>query len=238
MFRHWVGKVTGALSLITAGAPLVWPQFFVGDRGLLLSRSLFFSISAVAFFLASLSAWSEKKDALVKAEEKLEDAIDMNRPEVTAEFTMGPTNNAFMHGGPQVKIVNRGNTDAWHPHIEDVLIGDRKVTFYCPSILPKGPPQDINCSISGVNINAANNLEYLLHSRAIEQMGKEIGEGKGTEIDPESYKVSFDLNIRWADSRGNPFSSVGRVTYSYQNRMARTAFPSGIVRLHKIAGKL
>lgn len=229
--------MTGALSLVTGGASLVLPSYFSGDKGLLHSRVLFLAVSAAAFFCASLSAWSEKKTTLAKAERKLEDAIDLNRPEVTAEFTMGPTNHAFMHEGPQIKIVNRGNTDAWHPRIADVFIGDRKVSFHCPPILPKGPPQSVNCLISGVDINFSNNLENLLHIHAVEQIGKEITGGKGTEINPESYRVCFDLNVEWVDSRRNPFSSLARVTYSYQHRMARTVFPSGILRLPAIGIK-
>jgi hypothetical protein len=233
MFRHWVGKVTGGLSLITASTPLALPQLFVGDKGLLFSRVLFLSVSVVAFFCASLSAWVEKKNALCKAQRDLEDAIDKNRPEVTAEFTMGPTKATYMQGGPQVKLVNRGASDAWNPRIKDVSICGHTVSFHCPSIIEKDNPCFASCVISGIDINSANALEHLLHKGVREQLGKAVFHGEGTEISERSYKITFDLDVEWNDSRNNPFASLGRVTYWYANRMATTAFPSGIRRLPK-----
>jgi len=233
MFRDWVGQVTGGLSLITVCFALIWPRLFDGDKGLLLFCTLFFSISAITFFLASLSAWSKKKTALVKSEKALEDAIDKSRPEVTAEFTKGPTQAAFMHGGPQVQLNNRGESDAWQTRIRDIAIGDQIISFHCPPILEKGKPYSANCSIKGVDPNSANGLEAILYRQAQEQLGKEAFHGKEKEVATESYTVSFDLNVEWKDSRDNPFESTGRVTYSYINRMARTEFPGGIRRLPK-----
>jgi hypothetical protein len=233
MFRHWFGQMTGALSLITGGASLVLPSYFSGDRGILHSRVLFLIVSAVAFFFASLSAWSEKKDALVEAEKKLEDAIDMNRPEVTAEFTMGPTNVTYMDGGPRVKLVNRGESDAWNTAIKPVVIWGHTVSFHCPSIIEKDKPCYATCFISDVDINSTNALERLLHKGVQEQLVKAAFYGEGTEIPEGSYQISFDLDVNWKDSRNNLFASLGKVTYLFASRTARTEFPSGIRRQPK-----
>ncbi|WP_433964252.1 hypothetical protein [Tunturiibacter gelidiferens] len=233
MFRHWVGIVSGIFSILTALFQLNSPSYFSGDKGLTHSRVLFALLSIAAFFLACRSAWNEKRVALHKSAEELDSAIDTNRPEVTAEFTMGPTNHTFMGGGPQVKVINRGSSDAWSLQIEDAVIGNHIVSFNCPPILEKNKPFEANCSIKGMNINFSNGLERLLHAQAQEQIGKEVAHGEGVEVHPDSYKVSFDLNVRWEDSRGNMFTSLGRVTYLYANRIARTEFPSGIRRLPK-----
>lgn len=225
--------MTGGLSLITACTPLVLPQLFVGDKGLLFSRVLFLFVSTVAFFCASLSAWVEKKRALCKAQKELEDAIDKNRPEVTAEFTMGPTNATYMQGGPQVKLTNRGESDAWNTRVKSVVICGHTVSFHCPSIIERDKPCYANCFISDVDINSASALEHLLHKGVQEQLGKAVFHGEGTEISERSYKIIFDLEVEWKDSRNNSFASLGTVTYLYANRMARTEFPSGIRRLPK-----
>lgn len=229
MLRHWVGKVTGGVSIITAVVPLAFPHFVSGDKAVLHSRIIFFFISALAFFLASLSAWQEKRDAFEKAKASLEDATDTNRPEVTAEFTMGPTNATYLHGGPQVKIVNRGHSDAWHTRIEAVQIGKHRVCFSCPPILEKDKSFEARCHIDRMDVNVADALEILLRSQALDQCREDIYEKK-IEVSEERLKVQFDLQTSWADSRGNRFKSTGRVTYQYKTRMARTDFPWGISR--------
>jgi len=166
MFHHWVGIVSGIFSILTALFQLCSPSYFAGDNGLTHSRVLFVLLSVVAFFLACRSAWKEKQVALNKSVDALNSAIDTNHPEVTVEFTIRPTNNTYVGGGPQVQIINRGSGDAWCPQIEDAVIGDYIVSFNCPSILEKGKPCAANCFIKEVDINSSNGLERLLRTGA------------------------------------------------------------------------
>ena len=201
MFHHWVGIVSGIFSILTALFQLCSPSYFAGDKGLTHSRVLFVLLSMVAFFLACRSAWKEKQVALNKSVDALNSAIDTNHPEVTVEFTIRPTNNTYVGGGPQVQIINRGSGDAWCPQIEDAVIGDYIVSFNCPSILERvnhvrrtassrklisTPPMGLNAS----------------YAQAQEQIGKEVAHGGGVEVHPDSYTMAFDLKVRWEDSRG------------------------------------
>jgi MFS family permease len=73
MFRHTVGKLTGFLSIALGVAPVIFPDFFGGDRGLLHVRSVWWIASAIAFFLASLAAWREQHEELLKCQKQIED---------------------------------------------------------------------------------------------------------------------------------------------------------------------
>jgi hypothetical protein len=69
MYRHMVGKLTGFLSIVLALAPLWFPDFFSGNKGLLHSKWMWETAAAVSFFLASYSAWREQHQDFLKAEE-------------------------------------------------------------------------------------------------------------------------------------------------------------------------
>jgi hypothetical protein len=73
MFRQWVGRLTGALSLILGVSPLVFPAFFSGDRGLIHTQWAWWIASALAFLVAAYSAWREEHKKRIAAEQKHED---------------------------------------------------------------------------------------------------------------------------------------------------------------------
>jgi hypothetical protein len=70
MYRHTVGKMTGVLSIILALAPVLCPDFFSGDRGLLHSKWAWEVAAAISFFFAAHSAWSEQHKARLEVERK------------------------------------------------------------------------------------------------------------------------------------------------------------------------
>jgi hypothetical protein len=71
MFRDWVGKMTGVLSILLAIAPLVSPAFFSGDAGLWRTRWFWWGAAIVSFFIASRLAWDEQRRKRDEAEQKL-----------------------------------------------------------------------------------------------------------------------------------------------------------------------
>jgi hypothetical protein len=73
MFRHWVGKMTGALSIFLAAAPLVTPKFFEGDIGLVHNRWIWWGASALSFLIASRMAWGEQRKKHREAEEAIQE---------------------------------------------------------------------------------------------------------------------------------------------------------------------
>ena len=75
MFRHMVGKLTGVLSVVLGLAPVIFPSWFSGDSGILHNRWLWECSGALAFFLASRSAWKEQHDS-AKAERAAKEAIE------------------------------------------------------------------------------------------------------------------------------------------------------------------
>lgn len=73
MFRHTVGKLTGFLSILLGLAPVIYPAFFGGDKGVLHARTTWWTASAVAFFLASMAAWSEKNSEVKRCQKEILD---------------------------------------------------------------------------------------------------------------------------------------------------------------------
>ena len=71
MFRHWVGKMTGLLSIVLAVMPLVDPGLFSGDSGLWRTRWLWWIAAAFSFFIASRLAWDEQRKKKLLAETEL-----------------------------------------------------------------------------------------------------------------------------------------------------------------------
>lgn len=61
MFRHWIGKMTGLMSILLSIAPLMFPDWFLGTQGILHQKSIYWIASAVCFLVASYSAWDEAK---------------------------------------------------------------------------------------------------------------------------------------------------------------------------------
>lgn len=73
MFRHTVGKLTGFLSIVLGIAPIAYPPFFAGDQGILHTRSIWWIAASIAFFLASMAAWSEQHAVLLAYQKELDD---------------------------------------------------------------------------------------------------------------------------------------------------------------------
>jgi hypothetical protein len=73
MYRQWVGAMTASLSIILAVAPLAFPTFFAGEKGLFRNQVTWWAASAVAFLVASLSAWGEERKKRIDAERKWEE---------------------------------------------------------------------------------------------------------------------------------------------------------------------
>ncbi|HTW50032.1 MAG TPA: hypothetical protein VMD92_18890 [Acidobacteriaceae bacterium] len=74
MLRHWVGKMTGFLSIVLGVSPVVWPEFFAGDQGIVHNRWLWWAAAAVSFFIASRLAWDEQRKHRQEAEREREKA--------------------------------------------------------------------------------------------------------------------------------------------------------------------
>jgi len=73
MYRQWVGAMTASLSIILAVAPLVFPAFFAGDKGLLRNQVTWWVASAIAFLIASRSAWGEERKKRIGFQRQWED---------------------------------------------------------------------------------------------------------------------------------------------------------------------
>jgi hypothetical protein len=100
MSRHWVGKMTGLLSVILAVVPLVIPTWFAGDMGLWLTRRLWWGGAAVSFFIASRLAWDEQR----KKRKELEDKIDILKPKLG--FSADPQGFYLAHlGGEAARFI-------------------------------------------------------------------------------------------------------------------------------------
>jgi hypothetical protein len=108
MFRHTVGKLTGFLSIALGLAPEVFPDFFAGDRGLLHAQFVWWIASAVAFFLASMAAWSEQHEALLKCQKQLDDR--QPKLELLLEVTYRDYNSEKNHTNYMMSgvLFNRG----------------------------------------------------------------------------------------------------------------------------------
>jgi len=81
MYRNWVGKMTATLSVVLGIAPIVFPSFFVGDKGLLRTQWCWWLASALSFVVAARMAWGEQRMQRLKAESQLAD-ICAQPPEI------------------------------------------------------------------------------------------------------------------------------------------------------------
>jgi len=95
MYRHWVGKLTATLSILLAISPLVRPDFFSGNKGLIHTQWAWWIASAFAFFIASRLAWDEQRTKRIEAEQRAVNAekkLEDERPKlgITAHSTEGP----------------------------------------------------------------------------------------------------------------------------------------------------
>lgn len=72
MFHHWVGKMTGLLSIILAAAPVAAPKFFEGDAGIIHNRWIWWGASAFSFIIASRLAWDQQRHGRLEAENRLQ----------------------------------------------------------------------------------------------------------------------------------------------------------------------
>jgi hypothetical protein len=77
MYRQWVGAMTASLSIVLAVAPLVFPAFFAGDKGLLRNQVTWWIASAIAFLIASRSAWGEERQKRIDLQKRWEDNSPM-----------------------------------------------------------------------------------------------------------------------------------------------------------------
>jgi hypothetical protein len=73
IFRHVVGRMTGLLSIVLAVFPIADPSFFAGDQGILHTRAVWWTASAIAFFFAAKAAWSEQHIALVECKKQIDE---------------------------------------------------------------------------------------------------------------------------------------------------------------------
>lgn len=108
MFRHTVGKLSGSLSILIGLAPIVFPAFFAGDRGLLHARWVFELAAAIAFFLAAHSAWSEQYRKAMDVQQKLND----KRPRIALSVTNRRASMWRYGEGPALFSLNHLGGDA------------------------------------------------------------------------------------------------------------------------------
>ena len=117
MYRQWVGAMTASLSIVLAVAPLAFPVFFAGDKGLLRNQVTWWIASAVAFLVASRSAWGEERKKRIDIERKWEE----NSPVLGLEI------NSFE--GPKV----------WQTHVNPVTMMIKLLTGRVPTSIHFDP---------------------------------------------------------------------------------------------------
>src|SRR5271166_2929807 len=92
MFRHWVGKMTGLLSIALAIAPVVAPKFFEGSAGLIHNRWMWWASAAFSFVIASRLAWDQQRHARLEVEAQLRAAKEEladRYPNLKGEIALG-----------------------------------------------------------------------------------------------------------------------------------------------------
>jgi hypothetical protein len=217
MFRHTVGKLTGGLSILLGIFPVISPSFFAGGQGLLHSRTLWWASAAFAFLFAAKAAWSENYRELEKVKNELLVAINKDRPEVTALFSVysyapkGESDYDYM-----VEITNRGGSDAWGIEIEAVIFDGGILDFINPGILGPNRPRPIVHFVVDRDGHHKGTIETVLKSKL---------NSKG--------RADIHLYVSWKDSSGNSFSSVSQITYFSYDRSATTEILGSIQMVPK-----
>jgi hypothetical protein len=92
MFHHWVGQMTGPLSIILAVAPVVTPHFFEGDAGLIHNRWIWWAAAALSFIVASRLAWDQQRHARLEVERQLrmaQEELADRYPRLKGEIVLG-----------------------------------------------------------------------------------------------------------------------------------------------------
>lgn len=95
MFHHWVGKMTGFLSVILALAPVIAPHFFEGHIGLIHNRGVWWIASALSFVIASRLAWDQQRGGRLEAETQLREVREEladRYPRLKGELKLGYLN--------------------------------------------------------------------------------------------------------------------------------------------------
>ena len=117
MYRQWVCAMTASLSIFLAVAPLAFPAFFAGDKGLLRNQVTWWITSAVAFLVASHSAWGEERKKRIELERKWEE----NTPVLGLEI------NSFE--GPKI----------WQTHVTPVTMAIKLLNGRVPRSIQFDP---------------------------------------------------------------------------------------------------
>lgn len=220
MFRHWVGQMTGALSIVLGVFPVARPDFFSGAKGLLHNQWLWWSVSAIAFFIAARAAWDEQRKRAGNAEKQLEDAINKDRPEVFASLNFGPDPYSKTEEGERnysfVTISNRGKSFAMHVRIDPIQIDSKLITFSELQIV--NPSQNLEPSFMW----AGNERDQKQWDAMIEVLRRVAEKKRDKEGRLQESTLEFDLRASWEDSRGNKFCSKSQVFYTYPEQKCRT----------------
>lgn len=215
IFRHAVGKLTGGLSIVLGVFPVAFPSFFIGDQGILHARWLWWAAAAISFLLAAKAAWSEKKLEVETLKRDLLVAINKDRPEVIAHFSMfSQTPKPDADYDDMIEVQNRGGSDAWAIKIEPLVFRGGRVEFIDIGILGPNNTRPIAHFITD---------EEGHHKGAIETALKASPRDGGLS--------SLPLLVSWTDSSGNRFSSSSVVGYDPLDRTAWTDFIGSITVL-------
>ena len=199
MLRHWVGKMTGAMSLMLSVAPLIYPDWFAGSKGFFHQRAVYWLAGAVCLLVASFAAWSEKDQQLRAAQKELDIAVNKERPEVFAHFghCRLPKNDYSSTGLPDcVQVSNLGSRDAWDIRISSFSLQDVKVEFFDVQFLRANQNAAMLDCVEGFPRGNPKSFKDVLA----------IAEKSG-------YHTTLALLVTWRDSGGNYFQSRSELTY-------------------------
>ena len=208
MFRHWVGKMTGFLSVILGVAPIAFPEWFAGFQGLLHEKSMYWLAAVVCYLVATFIAWKEKNSELESTRNELAIAVNKDRPEVIAHYGRTRLPKISVENTDLkecVQITNRGRSDAWNVQVTPFRVGEIKVDFFDVDFLAPDATAFMVDALDGVPEGEQRCFEFVL------------SQGEMKQFHSETILVTT-----WNDSSGNRFRSRSRIWYFPNDRSSGT----------------
>jgi hypothetical protein len=219
MFHHWVGRITGFLSIVIGLAPVIFPKSFAGDAGLIHTQTVWWLVSAIAFLLAAKAAWEEQHDKwIAERNEKLriegerDVAIrdrDAKRPKLLVQVDW--QNNLSNAGGSNVPenrkltLVNDSETPAVNVNLRPLSLAGKTARFKTPSVVRKGQPVEASVDVDGFGALQRFDLHWMFD--------------KATNTN-DGLDVKATLFIDYEDSDKRQYETEQEMTYNVWTRTA------------------
>jgi hypothetical protein len=180
---------------------------------------LWLAIGAILFFWSCYEAWHDEYDGRRQAENRTEEVINSNRPEVFVSLDFGPHPYDQEHIGERtyafVGVSNKGQTYAKNVRIDPVEIDGRTFTF--AELQFVNPSQRLEPDFAW-----AGNEWSVKQWDAFIDVLRRIAEKRITAESPDFERITFPLKVSWEDSFGNKFCSSSEIEYIHPQQKCRT----------------